>query len=291
MDCVLAGYDATMKIKKMQLLKAIMAIELAIIVVGLGFMLHENYFKKHAHVLVINVHGEVISTDGSNPYLGVIMNESGLKASATEIVKILQKYEKDENVKAFILDIDSNGGDGIGQEELEKQFSLMKKPVVSVIRDKALSSGYYVASTTNRIFASELSNVADIGHTTIMEYSKDKINYKKCHISSSDFKRMYYDDCEGFENTQAYKEEKNNLIYLTEIMAIKIAHHRNLSVNHVMNLADGTIFTGIGALKLGLIDQIGDAYDAKNWLEKQLGMKLDLVYFREIQPDTTKGLN
>src|SRR3989338_11286385 len=56
---------------------------------------------------------------------------------------------------------------------------------------------------------------------------------KECYVSSSEFKRMYYDDCEGFERTQIYKEKKNHLIKATDIMAREIATFRNLPEDHV----------------------------------------------------------
>ena len=193
-------------------------------------------------------------------------------------------FLQDQALKAFILDIDSNGGNfGIGDESI-KELQKIKKPIVSVVRDQALSGGYYVASMTDRIFANELSNIADIGYTQIIEYIPiGESEYVKCNVYSAKFKGMYYDDCPGFDKSRTYFEEKMRLINATKVMAREIAKFRNLPEKHVLALSDGTIFTGIGALKLGLIDEIGGVHEAKDWLEKELDMKLEIVYYRERQ--------
>jgi len=258
---------------------------LIIIIIGL-FLIPENNKPKDSKpsVLVIDVHGEIVdSIDLTSPDSDFWERENTVKVSTIEISKIIKKYEKEDNIKAFILDIDSNGGGGEPLYDLIKQIRNLDKPVVSVIRDQALSGGYYMASATDRIFANELSNIADIGYITVIDYSKDNISYKKCFISSSEYKAMYYDDCEGFGRTDVYKTTKNRLIESTRIMAREIATFRNLPEPHVQKLADGTIFTGIGALKLGLIDEIGGVHEANDWLESELGSELEIIYYREFK--------
>jgi protease IV len=263
-----------MNMKKHRIIKSVIVFEVILIILML-------FGGQNPSVLVIDVHGEIAS-EHLDYYRTDFWGYSTNKVSGEKITNILRQYENDKDIKAFILDIDSNGGDGFGQEVLVEQIRSMKKPVVSVVRDQALSSGYYVASATKWIFANELSNIADIGHVSIIEYSKDNINFTKCHISSSKFKRMYYDDCSYFERTAAYVQDKERLIELTKVMARDIAAYRNLSEGHILNLADGTIFVGIGALKLGLIDQIGGLHDAVDWLEQELGMELKITYYREL---------
>lgn len=271
--------------KKSNILKAIVAIELVIIVVGLFLISANNKPKENnPSVLVIEVYGEIVdSIDSDAPNSDFWERDNTIKVSTIDIDKTIRKYEKDDNIKAFILDIDSNGGGGEPLNDLIEHIRNMDKPVVSVVRDQALSGGYYIASATKRIFANELSNIADIGYITIIDYSTDNVSYKKCFVSSSEYKAMYYDDCEGFERTEMYKSTKNRLIESTEVFAREVAAFRNLPESHVQQLADGTIFTGVGALRLGLIDEIGGLHDAVDWLEEQLGMELEILYYREMR--------
>lgn len=281
MDSIFEGYasQSNMKIKKNHILKIVITIELIIIMVGL---LHIFWEKQDPSVLVIDIHGEIAGSTSPDAHNSDFWNRETNKVSAAEVAKIIKKYEEDDTIKAFILDIDSNGGDMKAQNELVKVMRHAKKPIVAVIRDQALSSGYYVAAGTSRIFANELSNIADIGVTSIIEYNPGNSIYRKCYISSSEFKRIYYDDCPGFDKSKFYLDERIRLVEETKIVALEIAEFRNLSEEHVLNLADGTVFSGIGALKLGLIDEIGGLHDAVDWLEEELVMKLEIVYYREI---------
>ena len=266
-----------MKINKNHLLVSIIIFEVIIVVSGMLYLSEKN---KIPSVLVIDIHGEIVSAihpGGINP------DKDSIKVIAEDIIKILRKYENDNTIKAFIFDIDSNGGN-FGDSELVRELQQIKKPIVSVVRDQALSGGYYVASITDRIFANELSNIADIGYTQVIEYDPlGNGQYVKCHVASSEFKRMYYDDCPGFDSSRLYIEEIIRLRDATKFMALEIAKYRNLPENHVLTLSDGTIFSGIGALKLGLIDEIGGLHEAVDWLEKELGMELNIIYLKELK--------
>ena len=169
-----------MKIKKSTILKTVIFLEI-IIIISMFFM---SDAQKNPAVLVIDVHGEIVGSE--NQFNSDYWERDGtIKVQADEIAKILKKYKNDDNVKSFVLDIDSNGGDIGKQSELVQEIQKIKKPIISVVRDQALSSGYYVAAGTDRIFANELSNIADIGVVQIIEYKPTPNGeYRKCYVSS-----------------------------------------------------------------------------------------------------------
>ncbi len=262
-----------MRINK--ILWIIVIVEFLTIIISLIFIniQYPNLFQKQPSVIVIDIFGEVISSDYQTNDNNVIYAQS--------LVNLLKKYEKDNSIKAIILDIDINGGDILGGSMLAAQIRLMKKPVVTVVRDNALSGGYYIAASTKRIFANELSNIADIGVSRMIEYPTSQ-GYKSCYISTSDIKVMYYNNCDSIDSFE-YEIDKSDLSIQTEMMATEIASFRNLSKNYVMKYSDGTIFNGNEALNLNLIDQIGGVQEANDWLEQQLGEKLEIVYSGQIK--------
>jgi protease IV len=266
-------------------IKIVLVIILLLAIVITPFYIKSKYpllFPENKpSILVIDVNGEIISTafpgmDNSNYF-----NDS-LIVSSTDIVKILQHYENDDSIKAFILEIDSNGGGNSGADELRRQIYMMDKPVVSVIHDQALSAGYWVAVATKRIYANALSNIADLGIVFLHYYEDKEGDLRLCEIPSAKYKNMYLDDCQGVDP----KDEDMIRKYLAinhASMVEDIAYFRNLSVPFVKNVSDGTIFKGVEAVNNGLIDEIGDTEDAVKWLEKQLGMDLKIVYLKEIE--------
>lgn len=274
-----------MRLRKASILWLIAGIEFLIIAGGFIYASTSNvnvFAERKSSVLVIDIYGELISTayeyeEGFHEGI-----PSWALVSTTEIADVLQEHEDDDSIKAFILHIDSNGGDHIAQEELAKQIRKMKKPVVAVISNRALSSGYYVAAATDRIFASELSFVADIGSMVTALYIDENGLFQKCQISSSEFKRMWLNDYPGIDRITW----EGGIIRAdsgTRQVASDIAQFRNLSESHALKLADGGIFTGVGALKLGLIDEIGGIHEAVDWLETKLGAKLEIVYYSELE--------
>src|SRR3989344_7068714 len=134
-----------MKLKKYIIITVII-IEFLIIITGFV------HFKKQPSILVIDIFGDLVGPD--YPY-----NDTTI-ISAQSIIDILNEYEKKNYIKGFILNIDSTGGDTTGSTILTEKIQSMKKPVIAVISENALSGGYEVATSTKRIFANELSNIA-----------------------------------------------------------------------------------------------------------------------------------
>ena len=80
---------------------------------------------------------------------------------------MLEFFSQDPNIKAFILEINSNGSQTAAQEEIVRYIKRMNKPVIAVIKGSALSSGYYVAAGTNKIYADESAKIGNIGQTFV----------------------------------------------------------------------------------------------------------------------------
>lgn len=258
-------------------------VQFLIILIGLIYYQPHIFSAEKQEVLVIDMTGELTSTTFPGLYDSAI-STNVTPVSSTEIANILQYFEQDNNIKAFILEIDSNGGNQFAQEELVSQIWRMKKPVVAVIRDKALSSGYFVSAATDRIYANELSNIGDIGVLGTYDFTNKKTGESGiCYIPSVKYKNIYFDDCSDVGMGQTdYEREIYALKGDHDAMVYQIAYFRNLSYAHVSKLADGSIYTGREALQNRLIDEIGDTKNATEWLEAELEMDLEVIYFREL---------
>lgn len=275
-----------MRIKRKHLFYLVF-VQFIILFLILVYIYSQNTFtNEKPAVLVIDMTGELTTDTFGGLYSNYTLEEKpGPTSSSTKIVNALQQYENDDHIKAFIIEIDSNGGSGIGEEEIALQIWRMKKPVVAVVRDQALSAGYYVASSTERIYANELSNIGDIGILKVYDFIDKTTNEPNvCYVPSVKYKNIYSNDCSNFGmNLTEYKSIIRALKYNHDTMVYEIAHFRNLSYGYTSLLADGSIYRGREALNNGLIDEIGDTKNATEWLEKQLGTELEIVYLREIK--------
>ena len=278
---------AISKKKQMIIISSIAIILFFIILFGFIY-LHKNPFvfhKKLPAVMVINIDGEIVTTTGYGIYEKRGQNRTG-GTTSMNIIRMLEYFSKDDSIKAFILEIDSYGGQTAGKEEIVRYIKRMDKPVVAVITNKALSSGYFVAASTDKIYASESSQIGKLADTFVYvnrnRYGEEQV----CHITSSNYDTITLEQCKGFDWLTF--ERLRLLVQGThELLVRHIAEMRGLSQSDVKTISNDRIMTSNEALQYGLIDEIGTTSDVVNWLEKELNTKLWIVYLRDMLPSST----
>ncbi len=200
------------------------------------------------------------------PISGAIMTErtSSLygydSISSREIASTLLDLKADTSVKAVLLDINSPGGSPVASEEISKAIESVReeKPVYALINDVGASGAFWIAVSTDKIYASSMSTVGSIGVTSaglsfenfIKEYN---ITYRKQTAGE------YKDMGSIFREPTEQEEEKIQQI-LDEIHINFISHvanGRNMSYEDVEPYATGEIFLGSKAKEIGFIDEIG----------------------------------
>lgn len=198
--------------------------------------------------------------------------------SSRDIANYLYEIEKDDSVKAVILDINSEGGTAVASDEISSAIELvkLKKPVYALINDIGASGAFWIASSCNKIYSSSMSLVGSLGVTSssfgfenfILEHN---ITYRK--QTSAKFKDI------GSPFRKQTLEEKqiiqNILDQIHNNFVNHVAKSRNLSFNYVKNYSTGEIFLGSKAYEIGFIDQIGNFNDVLNYIKKDL--KIDLI--------------
>lgn len=204
------------------------------------------------------------------------LNDSGKVAEdevASEDVSItIKDTENDDSIKAIILDIDSSGGVPVAGEEISNIVKNSKKPVVAFIRGIGASTAYLAASGADRIFASKYSEVGGIGVTmSYLDYvgqnRSEGLSYNS--LTSGKFKDA------GSPDKVLTQEERNMFMRDVNIMhqyfVKTVAENRNLDIEKVKKLADGSTILGQAALENGLIDQIGGFDEVKSYLKEKIG--------------------
>jgi protease-4 len=181
------------------------------------------------------------------------------------IVEELKGYAKDRQVKAVVLRIDSPGGGVVPAQEIYeevKKTATTKKVVVSM-GAVAASGGYYIAAPASRIVANPGTITGSIG--VIMEIPNmqglmDKIGIKSEVIKSGRYKDM----ASVFRGIGKEQRQilQGMLDDVHEQFINAVASGRNMPVEKIRGIADGSIFTGAQALKLGLVDELGTLEDA-----------------------------
>ena len=192
--------------------------------------------------------------------------------SSENIISSIRTANADPKIKAVVIEVDSGGGLPVAGEEITSAIKNSDKPVVAFIRSTGASAAYWAISSANRIFASKSSDIGGIGVSSSYLSGTDKNTkdgYVFEQISAGKFKDT------GNPDKPLTTDEKNllmkgvNVVYNNFIEAI--SQNRNIPIEKVRSIADGSTVLGEEAKSLGLIDQIGTIYDVENYLETKIG--------------------
>jgi protease-4 len=205
-------------------------------------------------IAIIYAQGEIKSGEGDVDYIG----EGSMRRS-------LQKARKDKNVKAIVLRIDSPGGSALTSDLIWREIELTKKvkPVVVSMGNLAASGGYYIACNADKIFAENNTITGSIGVFGILPNFTQAANklglnteQVKTHTNASDYSPFKPLD----DNYRAFAQEGVEKIYTTFVN--RVAKGRKMSFDQVDAIAQGRVWSGSEALKIGLVDKIGGMEEA-----------------------------
>lgn len=222
-------------------------------------------------------------------YGGIQMREEKMtfgKAGGSDgIVEQLKKYRKDKHVKAMVLRVNSPGGTIAASQEIHNQVRelvrVKKIPVVVSMGDVAASGGYYISAPASFIYANPGTITGSIGVITqIMNYEEV---LKKIGISFPTFKSGEFKDLGAGHRPLTKGEEEifNGIVmgaYQQFVEAVWAGRQFNpdqedkakptgrksvlKSLDEVKKIADGRVYLGDHAKRLGLVDEVGDLDDA-----------------------------
>jgi protease IV len=210
-----------------------------------------------------------------------------------EIVSQLRKAEKDSNIKAILLQIDSPGGSVTASDVLYNEFAAFKKrtgvTIVAAMMDVAASGGYYVALPSDAIVAHPTTVTGSVG----VLFLRPKVTGLMEKIGFSvEVNKSGKDKDMGSPFRPATPEEEKILQNLTDQLGRRflelVAKHRGLDARTVQEISSARVYLADDALRLGLVDQIGYLDDAIALARTRAGLPADakvVVYRRTEYPD------
>lgn len=195
-----------------------------------------------------------------------------------KIREILATAEKDEDIKALWVKINSPGGTVTSSDILYHEIKMFKKrrniKVYASVIDMAASGGYYIAVAADKIIAHPTSIVGSIGVIAVklnaenlmgkvgLEWEVVKSGDKKDFLSpfrpfTDEERKLFQDTIDGFHNR------------FVDVIA---ENRPQLDIDSVRQLADGRIYSSEQAKQSGLIDNIAYMDETENLIKKDLGI-------------------
>ena len=214
----------------------------------------DETFSSKDKIAIIYAQGQITSGEGD-------VNEIG----EGSMRRALEEAREDDDIKAIVLRVDSPGGSALTSDLIWREVELTKKvkPVVVSMGNLAASGGYYISCNANKIFAESSTITGSIGvfgmlpnfhgiaskygfNSEMVETHKNAGGYDPFQPIDNDFKNFTQ---EGVES-----------IYKTFVS--RVAAGRKMTFEQVDAIAQGRVWSGTDALKLGLVDKIGGMDDA-----------------------------
>ena len=186
----------------------------------------------------------------------------GIEATGyDEIRQMLALAVSDPRVERIELRIDSGGGQVAGGMEAADAIRAADavKPVTAVVEDLAASGAYWLATSARRIEAGRNAEVGSIGvYMVYRDWSKmfEAAGVKTIVIRSGEHKGM---GVEGAPITEAQIAAEQEIVdQIAGHFVQQVATGRRMTVDKIQSLATGRAWLAPAALKLGLIDALGD---------------------------------
>ena len=229
--------------------------------------------KSDSRVGIVVASGEIL--DGRQPP-GTIGGES--------TADLLRQARFDNAVKAVVLRVDSPGGSMFASEQILREVQTLRKagkPVVVSMSTYAASGGYYIAAAANQIFASPTTLTGSIGVFSVVptfQRTLEKLGVKVDGIGTTPLAGDMRSDRALTPATRQILQSSVDHAY-SEFLH-RVGDGRKKTVEDVDKIAQGRVWAGADAQRIGLVDHLGGLKDATDAAAKlaQLGSDYDVDY-------------
>ena len=203
----------------------------------------------------------VIYADGQ-----IVMDDKGTGNIGNNFAREIAKARQDSSVKAVVFRVNSPGGSVQASAAIEREIALLKecKPVVASYGGYAASGGYWISCGADKIFSDKSTLTGSIGvfglipsfgkalrknvHLNVYEVSTHKHGALATGMSPLD------------PEEEAMMQKQIDATY--EDFVSRVAAGRGLTTEAVDEIAQGRVWAGGDAIKIGLVDELGGLTDA-----------------------------
>jgi protease-4 len=215
-------------------------------------------------IAVVFAEGDIVDGEGDEGQVGSI-----------EFSKAIRKARLDEKVKALVLRINSPGGSALASETIWREVMLTKKvkPVIVSMGNVAASGGYYIAAPADTIVASPNTITGSIGVFGLFFNAKEMVN--KIGVTVDTVKTNPYADI--MTSSRAVTAQEREVIQgeierIYDNFITRVAEGRHMSKADVDSIAQGRVWSGVDAKRLGLVDLFGGLQTAIDIAAKKVGL-------------------
>ena len=217
-----------------------------------------GYKERDDKIAVYYAVGDIVQTARTRS-----MSSNEPQIIGEKVIDDLRALREDKDVKAVVLRVNSGGGSAYASEQIWREVELLKaeKPVVVSMGGMAASGGYYISSGANKILAEPTTLTGSIGIFGMFPDMSELIT-QKVGVKFDVVKTNALSDLGTM--SRAMNAEEGQLMQSMvergyETFTGRVAMGRKMKIERVKEIAEGRVWTGEQAAKIGLVDKI------RNW--------------------------
>jgi protease IV len=237
----------------------------------------ENARESDRKIAVIYAQGSIVAGEGSTNQIG-----------GDKLARELRVLRQNQEVKAIVLRVNSPGGSAVASDIIQREVKLTQKvkPVVVSMGDVAASGGYWISTYADKIFAEPNTITGSIGVIGI------NFNYQKLAnangITWDTVKTSKLADSVTISRPRTPQElaiSQQLVDNIYDDFITKVSESRKLPKEKVSEIAQGRVWSGIDAKKVGLIDELGGLNQAIAYAAKKakLGDDWELEEYPDVE--------
>lgn len=205
-------------------------------------------------VAIVYAEGDIVDGEGDQGQIG-----------GAAFARELRALRSNSAIKAVVLRVNSPGGSAIASEQIQRELTLIakQKPVVVSMGSLAASGGYWISTAGARIFAEPNTITGSIGVFSLVPNIKALANRQG--VTFDTVKTGRYADLLSIARPRtdaelAVLQRGTDAVYAAFLD--RVSQARRLPLDSVQALAEGRVWSGLQAQRLGLVDSLGNLADA-----------------------------
>lgn len=217
-------------------------------------------------IAVIYAVGEIESGDGDENKIG-----------SARIAKAIRDARLDNSIKAIVFRVNSPGGSALASDVIWRETVLAQKakPFIVSMGDVAASGGYYISCSADRIFAQPNTITGSIGVFGMIPNAQKALS-EKLGITIDTVNTNKHSDVGTIlrgVTSEEYEYVQQSVEHIYDVFITKVAAGRKTSKNNIDSIGQGRVWSGVDAIKINLVDELGGIKDAIAYAAKQAKLK------------------
>jgi protease-4 len=205
-------------------------------------------------VAVVYAEGDIVDGEGSENQIG-----------GASLSRALRAIRNDGQIKAVVLRVNSPGGSAVASEQIQRELSLIaaRKPVVVSMSSLAASGGYLISTAGKRIFAEPNTITGSIGVFSLVPNIQGLANRQGITfdtVKTGRYAALFSLARPRSEAELAVLQRGTDAVYAAFLE--RVSTSRSLPIDSVRAIAEGRVWSGVQAQRLGLVDSLGGLTEA-----------------------------